>query len=581
MGSYLPCPAGVLEIDTGSAAALAALAASLWCNELAPTAEEAKKGGAFRHQCSGFLSLGVLAFGLVHLAHYSGGIQMETRADDSLVASARRLFSLAPGSALGFTLTGLSLLLLDARTRFLRLVSTGTALGAGMTSLLVVLGHLFHALAFQDVRSFSPMMPGTALTVIALVGGILWSRPHREPVITLTSVSAGGVTARRLLAAVVVLPVIGWLRLLGQEWGLYGTNTGIALYCASTMFVFGVLVWWNARRLRYVDAEKQHAEGALRDSESRYRLLFANSPLPMWIYDAETLRFLAVNDAAIAHYGFTRDEFLALTIVDICPAEDAEKVRTGETQWRHRRKDGTLISVEITSIDATFATEGKPSRLVLAHDVTVREEAAAQVQAYSRALERQKRDLQIANERLKALATRDGLTGLFNHRVFYEHLSVAYEGADRYHHPLTLLLIDVDHFKSYNDEFGHPAGDYVLQTVAEVLEGEARRSDVVARYGGEEFAVLLPHTEADKAMVVAERLRVAIEGYPWLKRPITVSIGVAAVGEGIADSAALVRAADDALYLSKRQGRNRVSRAALRETPVMVGEKIARVAAVR
>ena len=129
--------------------------------------------------------------------------------------------------------------------------------------------------------------------------------------------------------------------------------------------------------------ERREAEQALRASEARYRLLFERNPHPMWVYDLETLAFLAVNDAAVAHYGYSREEFLALTIKDICPAEDVPALlrnvaATGEgleaaRVWRHRLKDGALIDVEITS--HTLPANGHRSRLVLAHDVTARRKA--------------------------------------------------------------------------------------------------------------------------------------------------------------------------------------------------------------
>lgn len=120
---------------------------------------------------------------------------------------------------------------------------------------------------------------------------------------------------------------------------------------------------------------------------------------------------------------------------------------------------------------------------------------------------------------------------------------------------LGLLIVDVDHFKPYNDEFGHVAGDEALAQVGRILQKNARINDVAVRYGGEEFAVLLPDTDKACALVVAERIRAAIEGGEWKLRAVTVSIGVA-MSTHAKDNASLVERADQALYEAKRQGRN-------------------------
>ncbi len=174
----------------------------------------------------------------------------------------------------------------------------------------------------------------------------------------------------------------------------------------------------------------------------------------------------------------------------------------------------------------------------------------------------QRRELEAANARLEALATLDGLTGLKNHRAFQERLEREWERTLRYNTPLSLLLLDVDHFKQYNDTFGHPAGDQVLQTVAHLLQRGARDSDFAARYGGEEFVVVLPHTDCAGARTAAERLRAAIGQAPWPQRPVTASFGVATLTAAMRSRAELIAQADRALYRSKESGRNRVTHAA-------------------
>ena len=165
-------------------------------------------------------------------------------------------------------------------------------------------------------------------------------------------------------------------------------------------------------------------------------------------------------------------------------------------------------------------------------------------------------------ETAERLATTDGLTGLHNHRRMQELLDAAFKQAHRYGRKVSLLLLDIDHFKNVNDRYGHPAGDAVLRGVATMLAAQARDSDVVARYGGEEFAVALPETDRAGALVIAERIRAAIERVDQLTDSgpvrVTVSIGVATFPDDARDKASLVECADKSLYAAKHGGRNRV-----------------------
>ncbi len=163
------------------------------------------------------------------------------------------------------------------------------------------------------------------------------------------------------------------------------------------------------------------------------------------------------------------------------------------------------------------------------------------------------------NLQLAELATTDGATGLKNRRSFDEALPTACSLAARCGYPLSLLMVDVDHFKSLNDSFGHPVGDAVLADLGPILKSGTRDHDFVARYGGEEFAVLLPATAAEAASMLAERLSVIIRDHPWPHRPMTVSRGVATTGTSLTTATELLDAADRALYHSKRSGRDQVT----------------------
>jgi len=156
----------------------------------------------------------------------------------------------------------------------------------------------------------------------------------------------------------------------------------------------------------------------------------------------------------------------------------------------------------------------------------------------------------------------DALTKLYNRRFFDERVAYEFERAQRYHSQVSLLVADIDHFKQFNDRHGHARGDEALRVVAKQLLDGVRSQDIVCRYGGEEFALILPGTDGDQAMTVAETLRAAIESSKGTSvGSVTISVGVASPSDGgIEDASALFRAADAALYQAKAAGRNRVVR---------------------
>ncbi|MGO8673478.1 MAG: diguanylate cyclase [Capsulimonadaceae bacterium] len=181
--------------------------------------------------------------------------------------------------------------------------------------------------------------------------------------------------------------------------------------------------------------------------------------------------------------------------------------------------------------------------------------------ALRESLQSDKEALAEANERLSSLAITDGLTGVLNHRAFQEQLEKDWNGAARYNKPVSLIMLDIDRFKQFNDTYGHPAGDIVLKRVGEILTENARQCDCIARYGGEEFVIILPETDSTGAFALAERFRTAIEVAVWPSRSITASFGVATSGPSVFTPQDLISEADRALYDAKRGGRNCVRHA--------------------
>lgn len=295
-----------------------------------------------------------------------------------------------------------------------------------------------------------------------------------------------------------------------------------------------------------------HARAAAEATAARYAMLFDASPRPMWVYDQQTAAFLAVNEAAIRHYGYTRAEFLARTIRDVRPAADIaaldERLTTMRPEynpsglWRHRTKSGVVIDVEVTSHPVEW--DGRPARLVLINDVTKRAQLEAQL-AYQ--------------------AFHDGLTGLANRTLFRDRVDHALERARGARAGTTVeyvavLFLDLDNFKTVNDSLGHAEGDRLLQRVADRLRRATRGFDTVARLGGDEFAVLLEGLSApDDAEVVAARVQAALAAPgAGAERDARAqaSIGLAHATPGsTADD--LLRNADTAMYAAKAAGKGR------------------------
>jgi two-component system, cell cycle response regulator len=204
-------------------------------------------------------------------------------------------------------------------------------------------------------------------------------------------------------------------------------------------------------------------------------------------------------------------------------------------------------------------------------ELDARVKSLLRIQSLQASLEQREKELSVANAQLLIMSSTDALTGVANRRSLEERLHDMWEHSQRLHEPLSLVMCDIDHFKHVNDDYGHQAGDAVLQQFATLLQAEAREIDKVGRYGGEEFVLLLPGTVLDAAVTFAERIRERVEKYAFTFENgqsvhRTMSCGVAARPHPrVGDQDALIKAADDALYVAKETGRNRVVRFDSRE----------------
>lgn len=207
----------------------------------------------------------------------------------------------------------------------------------------------------------------------------------------------------------------------------------------------------------------------------------------------------------------------------------------------------------------------EPHYIVVAHEnITLRKQMESELLSAKQAIETFNAQLQEALAREQQNARTDDLTGINNRRHFFALARQAFSVAVRYRHPLSAILLDLDHFKAINDRWGHQIGDDVLKNVADIAQRHLRSADILGRYGGEEFIVLLPDSTAEQSKVVAERIRGEIESSnldtPKGRVDLTVSAGVADTTQGGLDSIErLIGLADQALYAAKQAGRNRIA----------------------
>src|SRR5437588_685733 len=252
-----------------------------------------------------------------------------------------------------------------------------------------------------------------------------------------------------------------------------------------------------------------------RTAAESFHLLFESSPVPMWVVERSSLKFLAVNAAAVERYGYTRDQFLKMTSLDIRPAYERQRALddarnnftrdSGEKDWIHNKADGTEILV--SSYAKPIKYNGKEAAIVSVFDVT----------------ERRKQDA-----RIKFMAEHDALTGLPNRRLFLEMLEDAHLQRKQNPSLWSVILVDIDDFKNINDTLGHYIGDNLIIAVANRLEECMGDRGIVGRLGGDEFAVLLPVLVdvADADTAASELVKGFVD--PLKVRECEILVGVSA-----------------------------------------------------
>jgi diguanylate cyclase (GGDEF)-like protein/PAS domain S-box-containing protein len=473
-------------------------------------------------------------------------------------------------SALNFALLGGALLLQLRRSRFASGLAQIIAVLVLFSAQAALIAHAYQSGWFESVGAFNKMALPTAVGFAALGIAVMTLSSADGLIAIVLSEGPGGSLARTLLPAGFLVPtVLGWLLIFGRRGSLIDPDLADTLFVLATILIFVGIVAWIATKLHESHLERLRTERALRESEVRFRLIAENGSDVVSLYSTDG-RIIYISPSCERVLGFLPEEMPRMTPFATVHPQDLERLQrhfnqlvrgepVASIQVRMMHKTGRHLWLEMMW-RAVLNDAGQVTQLqVSSRDITDSKQNERRLEDAQRKLRQQQDMLQDVNSKLSELAALDGLTQLRNRRAFEERLEDETRRWRRHGNEVSLVLLDIDHFKEYNDTYGHPKGDEVLRAVGRLLRRSLRAADFAARYGGEEFAVILPNTNAAGSLVVAEQLRRTIEGATWEDRAITASIGVATMGEEVTTAEELVDAADRALYRSKQAGRNRVT----------------------
>jgi len=317
-------------------------------------------------------------------------------------------------------------------------------------------------------------------------------------------------------------------------------------------------------------------------------LIIEAFPDPFFILNRKG-EFLKANSKAMQLLGYSFSELQKMDLIDIIPIEELSSIKSfleeakGGKDVKLRTEilspKGERISVEcfgkfkedyffitIRDLRESIKTQEEWERIKkeLQEKIRERDQYVRELQIMKDLFREKVNEIEKMREEAIRLSYTDDLTGIYNHRFFIQQLALEVERQKRYPAPLSLLMIDIDYFKHYNDTNGHLAGDQALKAISLLIQRGVRQTDIVARYGGEEFSAILINATKEKALEIAERIRrgIAETNFPnEASQPngdLTVSIGVATFSPPISTLTDLIRKADHALYRAKKAGRNRV-----------------------
>lgn len=559
-------PADRAAMNPTTAACFIALGSGMWF-----VAQNELRNG---REAAAALAALVLGIGAVRL--YGMATGDEIGADQFLFGDAMRQTGdgrhnrMSFNSALNFVLLGSVLLLQLRQSRFASGLAQIVSVLVLFSAQAALIAHAYQNGWFESVGALNRMALPTAFGFAALGIAVLTMSSRDGLIGIVLSEGPGGSLARTLLPAGILVPtVLGWLLIFGRRGSLIDPDLADTLFVLMTILVFVGLVAWIATRQHESHLERLKTEERLRESEIRFRLIAENGSDLVSLYSTDG-RILYISPSCERVLGFLPEEMPRMPPFATVHPQDLDRL---QRHFNQLLRGEPVVSIQIRMLHKTgrhlwlemmwravLSESGEVERLqVSSRDITDSKHYERRLEDAQKKLRLQQDALQDANSKLSQLASLDSLTQLRNRRAFEERLEDETARWSRYGTNVSLVLLDIDHFKSYNDTFGHPRGDEVLRAVGRLLRRSIRATDFAARYGGEEFAIILPDTNCAGSLVVAEQLRRAIEDASWEDRAITASIGVATMSAEVSSAEALVEFADRALYRSKQAGRNRVT----------------------
>jgi len=595
--SILP---GTTPLNPGTAACFLLLGLAQWW--VRPSENEAWQRTAGIARLIPALAVALIS-GL-RVAESFGSAAVVSGAETALSPTRDLFTGMAPNTAVCFLLLGVALAIFDARNTRRLEYSQLLFIAEGVLAMSAFLARSYELASMVRPGAYLSMSYNSSLGLLMLTAGFLTEPVPGGFLEVVHASSAGGVMARHFLpAAILVPPLLSYLSWRGQIVGLYSDDARRLLFIMSNVVVFGVLVLRTAHSLHVADRERQHAQSALKQT---------NEMLTDWVRELEarnkeTLLLNEMGDrlqtclTTEEACGVITKSALSLfpndsgglfvtnpskNLVEVMAVwggfAPSEPVFAPEDCWALR--SGRLYRVDDSSKTPVCAhVRSKVENGYLCVPMVAQGEAVgilhlemgavtpggrpAMTEAKNRLATSVADHLALAlsslrlRETLHIQSIRDPLTGLFNRRYMEESLEREIRRADRKQRPLAALMLDLDHFKRYNDTLGHAAGDAMLRAIGSFLQSRMRKDDIVCRYGGEEFTIIMPESSLEIAKQRAEKLRqqgkeleISLNGQ--FLGSVTFSVGIACFPEHGTTSEQLLRAADLALYRAKAAGRD-------------------------